>query len=116
MAWWPTQETMGISCSQEQLRQWQCTYDAYINLGIRQDQPDTNVKTFVQDFFLSATFFIGTVVAIGVMYSWWLYITAKDDAGATKWKNGIKWSFIWVLLVISSYTIIRLVQYVARWN
>lgn len=113
MASW---EVMGIECSPEQLRQWQCTFDAYKAIGIRQDQPDTNVKTFIQDFFLSATFFIWTVVAIWLMYSGWLYLTAKDDSAAAKWKNGIKWSLIGVVLVISAYSIIRLVQYVARGN
>lgn len=58
--------------------------NAYDLVGIRQDQPDTNVKTFVQDFMLSATFFIGTVVTIALMYSGWLYLTAKDDGAAAK--------------------------------
>ncbi|MBP6085708.1 hypothetical protein KA478_00570 [Patescibacteria group bacterium] len=48
------------------------------------------------------------------MYSGWLYITAKDDGAAAKGKNGLKRSFIGVLLVISAYSIIRLVQYVAK--
>lgn len=112
----PPPETMWISCSPEQLKQWLCTFDPYQAIGIRQDQPDTSVKTFIQDFFLSATFFIWTVVAVGLMYSSWLYITAKDDSAASKGKNGIKWSFIGILLVVSSYSIIRLVQYVARGN
>lgn len=109
-----SQETMWIACDQDTLRQWQCTFDAYKAVGIRQDQPDTNVDTFVQDFILSSTFFIWTVVAVALMYSWWLYITAKDDAAATKWKNGIKRSFIGIILVVFAYTIIRVVQYVAR--
>lgn len=111
----PSQEAMWIKCSQDQLRNWQCTFDAYKAIGIRADQPDTNVKTFIQDFAISSTFFIGTVVAVGLMYSWWLFITAKDDAAASKGKNGIKWSFIGIILVIFAYTIIRMVQYVAKW-
>jgi len=107
-------EVMWVECSSDQLRQWQCTFDAYKAIGIRQNQPDTNVKTFVQDFILSSTFFIGTVVAVWLMYSGWLYITAKDDGAAAKGKNGLKRSFIGVLLVISAYSIIRLVQYVAK--
>jgi len=63
---------------------------------------------------LSATFFIGTVVAIGLIYSGFLYITAKDDSGAGKAKKGITWSLIGLALVMLSYTIIRLVQYVAK--
>ncbi len=106
--------TMGIKCSAQQLSNGQCSLNVYDTIGIRKDQPETNVKTFVQDFTLSATFFIGTVVAVALMYSGWLYITAKDDAAAAKGKNGIKWSLIGILLVFSAYSIVRLVQYVAK--
>ncbi len=104
----------GINCSAEQLRNGQCSFNAYQAVGIRKDQPDTDVKTFAQDIFLTATFAIGSVVAVGLMYSAWLLITAKDDSAATKWKNGVKWSFIGLILVLIAYTIIRLVQYLAR--
>ena len=109
-----TQETMWIGCNSDQLRNWQCTFNANTALGIKQNQPDVSVDAFAEDIILSSTFFIGTVVAVWLMYSGRIYITAKDNAAAAKWKNGIKWSFIWVLLVIGSYTIIRLVQYIAR--
>jgi len=88
--------------------------NAYQTLGIRKDQPDASVGTFVSDIALSATFFIGTVIAVGLMYSGWLYINSADDAGAKKGKDGIKWSLIGLLLVMSSYTIIRVVQYIAK--
>lgn len=104
----------GIECDATQLRRWQCSLDVYSTLGIRKDQPDTNVKTFVSDITLSATFFIGTVVAVGLMYSGWLYITAKDDSAAKKGKDGIRFAFIGLLLVMSAYSIIRLVQYLAK--
>jgi hypothetical protein len=104
----------GITCSADQLRNGQCSFNAYQAIGIRKDQPDTNVKTFVQDIFLSSTFAIGSVVAIGLMYSWWLIITAKDAAAASKGKNGIKYSFIALILVAISYTAVRLAQYIAR--
>jgi hypothetical protein len=72
------------------------------------------VKSFVSDFALSATFFIGTVVAIGLMYSGWVYITAKDDSAAANGKKGIMYAFKGLLLVFASYSIIRLVQYIAK--
>lgn len=109
-----SQATMWIGCNQDQLRNWQCTFDANTALGIKQNQPDVSVDAFAEDIILSSTFFIGTVVALALMFSGWTYIMAKDDAAAAKWKNGIKWSFIGVLLVIGSYTIIRLVQYIAK--
>ena len=79
-----TNSPLGIKCDANQLRQGQCSFDAYETIGIRKDQPDTNVMTFVQDITLSATFFIGTVVTVALMYSGWLYITAKDDGAAAK--------------------------------
>ena len=108
--------TMGIDCGTngEGLANGQCTFDVYETVGIRKDQPDTDVGTFVQDIFLSATFFIGTVVAVALIYSGIMYIMAKDDGAAGKAKNGIKWSLIGLALVMFSYTIIRLVQYIAK--
>ena len=108
--------TMGINCgpNAKNLANGQCTFDIYDTVGIRKDQPDTDVGTFVQDIFLSATFFIGTVVAVALIYSGIMYIMAKDDGAAGKAKNGIKWSLIGLALVMFSYTIIRLVQYIAK--
>lgn len=108
--------TMGIDCGKDAkgLANGQCTFDIYETVGIRQDQPDTEVGTFIQDIFLSATFFIGTVVAVALIYSGLMYIMAKDDSAAGKAKNGIKWSLIGLALVMFSYSIIRLVQYIAK--
>ena len=109
-------EAMGIDCGNggKDLANGQCTFDIYETVGIRQDQPDTEVNTFVQDIVLSATFFIGTVVAVALIYSGIQYISAKDDGAAKKAKEGVKNALIWLALVMLSYTIIRLVQYVAR--
>lgn len=103
-----------INCNADQLRNGQCTFDVNETLNIRPWQEDTNVNDFVQDIVLSSTFFIWTVVAVGLIYSWWLIVIAKDSWAAAKWKNGVKRSFIGLILVMFSYTIIRLVQYIAR--
>lgn len=109
----------GISCSETQLLNGQCKLNVYDTLGIRktvrnEDDP-TSVGLFVQDIVLSATFFIGTVVTIALIVSWLMYIFAassgKDPANA---KKGIIGSVIGLLLVVSSYIIIRLVQYIAK--
>lgn len=105
---------VGIECDASQLKNWTCSFNAYEALDIKKWQQDTSVDAFAEDIVLSWTFFIGTVMAVGLMYSWRLYIMSKDDWAAAKWKNGIKRSFIGLLLVIFSYTIIRLIQYVAR--
>jgi hypothetical protein len=69
----------------------------------------------LQDVVLAATSFIGTLIMIalvvmGVKYvQWWFDESATGDL-----KGNIKKLLIWLFLVIGSYTIIRLVQYVAR--
>lgn len=110
------EEAAGINCgtNAEGLANGQCTFNIYNAVGIRQDQPDTNTALRVQDIFLSATFFIGTVVAVALIYSGVMYIMAKDDGGAKKAKEGIKYSLVGLALVMLSYTIIRLVQYIAK--
>lgn len=110
---------MGITCSQDQLINGQCKLNIYDTLGIRKSVRTTGQATsvwlFVQDVILSATFFIGTVVTIALIVSWLMFIFAassgKDPANA---KKGIVWSLIGLLLVVSSYVIIRLVQYIAK--
>ena len=103
-----------INCDKDQLKNGQCTFDVNETLQIRPWQEDTNVNDFVQDIVLSSTFFIGTVVAVGLIYSGRLIVIAKDSGAVAKWKNGVKRSFVGLALVMFSYTIIRLVQYIAR--
>ncbi len=110
---------MGISCTEDQLLNGQCKLNVYDTLGIRKTVRNTDDATsvglFVQDVILSATFFIGTVVTVALIVSWLMYIFAassgKDPANA---KKGIIGSVIGLLLVVSSYIIIRLVQYIAK--
>lgn len=110
---------MGITCNEDQLVNGQCKLNIYDTLGIRQsvgneDDP-TSVGLFVQDIVLSATFFIGTLVTVALIVSWLMFIFAassgKDPANA---KKGIIGSLVGLLIVVSSYVIIRLVQYIAK--
>jgi len=111
---------MGITCNEDQLVNGQCKLNIYDTLGIRKSVRDkddpTSVGLFVQDIVLSATFFIGTLVTIALVVSGLMFIFAassgKDPANAKKWITG---SLIWLLIVVSSYVIIRLVQYIAKW-
>ena len=102
-----------INCKWQQLANGQCSFDVNKLLG-KESSADATVTVIAQDIMLAATFIIPTVVMIGLMYSGWIYITAKDDSTASKGKNGIKRSFIWLVLVMSAYAIIRLVQYIAK--
>lgn len=107
-------DSAGIECSWKQLSNGQCSLDVNALVGKPPIAEDATVTVIAQDIILAATFIIPTVVVIGLMYSGWIYITAKDDSAASKGKNGIKRSFIWLILVMSAYTIIRLIQYIAK--
>lgn len=94
----------------------QCGFNIYQFLGIKTSVADaSSPELFVQDILLSATFFIGTVVTITFIVSGLMFIfawaTGKDP---TKAKAGIKNSLIGLLIVVCSYSIIRIVQYIAK--
>jgi hypothetical protein len=97
----------------------QCKFNIYDTLGIRKsvrDQGDaTSVGLFVQDIVLSATMFIGTVVTIALIVSALMYIFAgASGKDPSKAKKGISTSLIGLVIVASSYFIIRLLQYLAK--
>ena len=117
---WNSTWAMGISCNEDQLVNGQCKLNIYDTLGIRQsvrnEWDPTSVGLFVQDVVLSATMFIGTLVTVALIVSGLMFIFAassgKDPANAKKWIMG---SLVGLLIVVSSYVIIRLVQYIAKW-
>jgi len=94
-----------------------CGFNLYQSLGIREDtnSEDNTFEVFTQDIFLSATFFIGTVVTFALVTSglliifWW-----ADEWQVQKWKDGVKRALVWLVLVIFSFTLIRVVQFVAQ--
>lgn len=110
----------GIECSADQLRNGQCKFNIYQTLGIRQNSNEdpTSVGLFLQDIVLSMTFFIGTLVTIVILYAGVMFIRSGikgDDALQATAKKWIVWWLIGMLLVMWSYVIIRLVQYLVRW-
>ncbi len=100
----------------ECLLNWQCWMNIYETAGIRKKDTTPSVKTFAQDVVLAATTFFGTVISIifivsGLMYvfSWF---TGKSPDKA---KKMMIWSIVWLLFVTLSYSIIRLIQFLATW-
>ena len=116
--WSPT-SVMGITCDEKSLVNGQCKLNIYDTLGIRQSirntWDQTSVGQFVQDVVLSATMFIGTLVTIALIASGLMFIfAASSGKDPGKAKTGILWSLVGLLIVVSSYVIIRLVQYIAK--
>ena len=97
---------------------WTCTFNTYNTLWIRQETQENNsAELFVQDIFLASTLFVGTIVTLWLLVSGLMMIFSwADEWKFEKGKTWLKYSFIALLLVIFSYTIIRAVQFIAQWN
>jgi len=76
----------------------------------------TSVLTLVQDVVGATTTFIGTIVTLAFIRSGFLYISSgmKNDASMrSKATKGMMYSAIGMILVMASYAIIRLIQFIA---
>ena len=88
--------------------------EVYKTLGIENTEWQKNKSgvTFMSDVVSGLTFFIWTIVFISLLVSWLMLIFAgSDEKLAEKWKSGIKYSAIWLFLVVASYSIIKFIQY-----
>ncbi len=108
--------TLWINCSSEQLVKGNCSLNVSQLLWIRTEQSwSNNLMTWLQDATLGATSFIGTVLTIGLVAVALRYIFGGLDASfvgnAKKW---FSYAIIGFFLVVFSYTIVRLVQYLAQ--
>lgn len=104
-----------INADSECLVSWQCWMQTYKVLWIRWWE-SANPSSFVADIFLWATMFIWVIVTISLVISWIMLIFAAwDEKYAERWKSWVKYSIIWLLLVIFSYSIIRWIQLISWW-
>ncbi len=118
--WWTN--AVGINLDTNCLEAWGCGWNLYKTLelredlqGIELDDDETMFEIFTKDIFLSATFFIGTVITFALVYSWLLIVMwGASESQVQKWKDWVKWSLIWLVIIIFSYTIIRWIQFVAQ--
>lgn len=101
-AWW-------IDCDWGRLVNWQCSYNIYESLWLWGKNDEAT--PFLQDAVNWVTMFIWTVVVISLVVSGFLYAIAwADESMAEKWKSWIKYSLIWLILVIFSYTFVLALQ------
>ncbi|MDP2669721.1 MAG: hypothetical protein Q8O99_01575 [bacterium] len=106
----------GIILNSNCISDGSCKLQIYKTLLLRQDSGGENTpQTFVQDIFLSATFFIGTMAAFGLVISGMMMVFGgAQESMYEKGKKGVIYSIIGIMLVALSYTIIRIVQYIAQ--
>lgn len=111
-----TEWDMWINMNKDCLVNGQCSYNIYKTLWIRKSNQDPEVSSFVGDIVLATTTFIWTVIAIVLVISGILYISAWITWNNTQANKAKKWiinSVIGLLLVTWSYAIIRLIQFIA---
>ena len=110
---------LGIKMNSDCLVHGGCSLDVYKTLWMRADswnEDRTSVLSFFQDIIGAATFFIGTIVTIAFVWSGFQCILAGrngDSSGRAKALKGMLYSIVGLIIVMSSYAIIRLVQYLA---
>ncbi len=108
--------SVGIDCRPDQMTNGTCSLSVYKLLWIRQSTPNPNPGILINDLVLSATFFIGTVATLAIIYSWFMLVrnnATGNSEDRTKARNNIINALIGIALVSLSYTIIRLIQYLA---
>lgn len=107
--------TLGIQCSPSQMRNGTCSRNINKTLGIKESNTNANPTLFVQDLVLTATSFVGTLMVIALLVMGFKYVMGGMNESSTgDLKGNMKKLLIGLGLVIGSYTIIRLIQYVAR--
>lgn len=106
-----------LDCDANKMTSWQCKMNVHWMLGIKWGEDSTvSSDNFIQDLFTWTTFFIWTLVtiwliasALYMIFAWW------EQKWAQEWKKWIQSAIIWLLLVIFSYWIVRLIWYLAKW-
>lgn len=104
-----------------ELKEWcltngTCKLEIYKTLQLREDTEGQNTaQFFVQDLFLAATFFIGTMAAIGFIISGVMMVFGgASESSYEKGKKWMKYSLIGIVLVTLSYTAIRAVEFISK--
>jgi hypothetical protein len=108
--------SVGIKCTAQDLINNTCSRNINKTLGIRSSDTTPNPTLLLQDVVLGATSFVGTIIMVALVYLGFKAVLQWADDSDALWdiKGKAKNLIIWFLLVIGSYTIIRLVQYIAR--
>lgn len=107
---------LGIDLSTQCLVEGGCGMDIYKTMDIRKNRTEeTSVMNFVQDILLGATYFIGTIVTVALLYSGFLYITSPVESGnKKKAQDGMKYALIGMVVVTLALVIVRLIQFLAK--
>lgn len=102
---------------------WECLNGLWKNcfryteiVWIDNESKKYTALSIVQDIIYAATYMVWTVLTAVIIWCGFWYIVAsrwgKDTNAYKKWLiNGA----IWAILVLWAYSIVRLIQYIAKW-
>lgn len=95
---------------------WKGCFEYEKIIWINNESKKYTALSIVQDVIYAATYMVWTVLTAVIIWCWLWYILAsrwgKDTNAYKKWlTNGA----IWAILVLWAYTIVRLIQYIAKW-
>ena len=103
----------GINMDVNSMKDWTATFSINEALGLGKKNNDP--VFFLQDVVLWASLFIWTVVTVALIVSWLLYIFSWASSSLkSKAQNWMKYSLIGMVIVMSSFIIIRMVQFLAK--
>jgi len=109
--------SMWLHCTPQQLISWKCSMETYKMLQIRQSNQDPDPGSFIQDIILAITSFVWVVATISLIVIGMRFVGGGvDESQASTAIQWIKYVVIGIMLVALSYTIIRVIQYIAMWR
>jgi len=91
-------------------------YEKMVWIADQQPEEKFSATSIAQDLIFAATYIIWTILTIVMIYCWLMYIfAARAGNDTSKYKKWLINAAIWGVLVWWAYTIVRLVQYIAKW-
>lgn len=112
-------KSVGIDTKQECLMwMWKDCFEYEKMLWIKEYQSGSGATatSISQDIVVAATYMVGTVLTIVLIFCWLMYIfAARNWKDPGKYKDWLINAWIWAVLVWWAYAIVRLIQYIAKW-
>jgi hypothetical protein len=102
--WWDEYNSGAVALEWEAGKGWLATQLA---TGVMTWNTIMNYVVYLVKFLSQ----IGLVIwAVMMIYSWYIYATWVFTGNATKWNEAIKNAIIWILVIMFSYALIRMLN------
>lgn len=110
--------TSKTQISPTNIAEWDVKIDANSILGITSHRVDSvsenNLTPLLQDIYFAATWFIGTILVVAIIRNWFQLIYKSDDTKQLDTaKKNITNAFIWLVIVMMSFIIVKFVQFIS---